>query len=422
MQFCQQIEEADVSLRNLIEAESKIKACDGNYDILTDDDEDVAGVSEVDSTDQFMLLMSGDVNTKHVYHRDSKTAKRSESAYKCPICGLQLKNSSLLKQHRDQNPSCSLARQESSSTSNFPCYFCKEICSNEHDRDLHTSVHQNGDSYTCPKCFKNYFNLKGLKRHIRIHYNYKPYVCKDCGLAFSETASLTRHYKKHLGIENSKHLICSECGKGFSERYAYDVHVRNHQGVKPFCCDQCGKSFSDKRLLRSHARLHLSTKEFICEFCNAEFRHRSTLTVHLRTHNGSRPYICHYCSKTFKQSVHLKTHLKAHEKSQQIGTRKTQGRAKSDKNKGENQCEICNQFFSSSYLKRHIVLHDNKKSFICSQLGCDKTFSALSQLNYHVKVKHGPNPIYSCQLCRKVCASKISLVKHMKAHQRKTQI
>lgn len=81
--------------------------------------------------------------------------------------------------------------------------------------------------HTCEICFKEYVDLKSIRRHmLRIHNIAPPF-----GLAVYE---------------------CVECFEKFSDKSHLDRHTLKHTGIKPHVCLKCNKAFSRKEHLTRH--------------------------------------------------------------------------------------------------------------------------------------------------------------------------
>lgn len=105
-----------------------------------------------------------------------------------------------------------------------------------------------------------------------------------------------------------------------------------------------------------------------------------SLRDHLKTHIGD-PFTCSYCEKTFSRSASYKAHLLTHKVDQtsQDNTTKNQNALQ------KVQCNICNKLLSSKgVLKTHLLIHGERKKYLCSV--CGRGFCNNSLLQSHLKV------------------------------------
>ena len=94
----------------------------------------------------------------------------------------------------------------------------------------------------------------------------------------------------------------------------------------------------------------------------------SEYTKHyLYVHESKEPeFGCPKCSKTFSKALTLQNHRKKKH------------------NVLHEECPHCQKTFSSSYLwTRHILVHSDKRPYVCS---CDKTFKTKTELQSHQKI------------------------------------
>ena len=136
--------------------------------------------------------------------------------------------------------------------------------------------------------------------------------------------------------------------------------------------------------------------------------------VSQRTTN--EPFVCLVCAKSFKYQRNLDTHISL-----------------THTNKHENQCQICDQNFATTYkLKRHMAeLHnvtqfgnsiysEEAKTFNC--MVCESVFKRKENLKAHEKT-HLDGSKFTCDKCGKQFTVKSSLVQESttskNAHRRK---
>lgn len=104
-------------------------------------------------------------------------------------------------------------------------------------------------NHTCHICFKEYVDLKSIRRHLlRIHAIEPPqgtalYECPDCFEKFSDKSHLNRHLLKHTGV---KPHVCLKCNKGFGRK----EHLTRHQ-LKVKCDQVKEKPKNDKKKMKT---------------------------------------------------------------------------------------------------------------------------------------------------------------------------
>ena len=138
-------------------------------------------------------------------------------------------------------------------------------------------------------------------------------------------------------------------------------------------CPYCGKKWSCKSALKTHIRVHTNERPFKCSQCTASFKQKIHLQQHKHTHSGIKKYKCNQCSKCFRQQSGLIIHKKTHE---------------SYENR-KHKCKYngCNKrFIQKNDLKKHYLVHQNKKPFKCDI--CGNGYRNTTQLKKHMTNKH----------------------------------
>ncbi|KAL7634428.1 UNVERIFIED_CONTAM: hypothetical protein RMT77_014805 [Armadillidium vulgare] len=104
---------------------------------------------------------------------------------------------------------------------------------------------------------------------------------------------------------------------------------------------------------------------------------------------------CRFCNFSFKGQAELKSHLKTHSKI-------------------KFKCVHCSyESNSKSLLRKHLVIHNNKKLFKCSKYSYE--CNRKGNLQRHI-LSHGNVKLFTCSECNYRCNEKGSLKKHMPIH------
>jgi hypothetical protein len=93
---------------------------------------------------------------------------------------------------------------------------------------------------------------------------------------------------------------------------------KKSERITNFRCDICLKFLCRKQSLRLHVEsVHLKIKKFKCNDCEFSTNDKRTLSTHSTIHFDSRPFVCDFkdCTRrtrTFKRMEYLKDHMKLH--------------------------------------------------------------------------------------------------------------
>lgn len=167
----------------------------------------------------------------------------------------------------------------------------------------------------------------------------------------------------------------ADCDKAFDRPIRLQSHINSHTGTRPHLCseDGCDKSFVKPEHLNRHMKEKHSDQSFVCDY-----------QVHRDDIGTLGP-----CDKVFESSTKLKRHRAVHEQ------------------KEDTTCswEGCGKVFrKQETLQRHIKsVHLGEDSFMCSRESadgeaCGQCFATVSQLKSHHLREHDV-PKYVCELC-----------------------
>ncbi|XP_052062635.1 zinc finger protein ZFP2-like [Mytilus californianus] len=178
---------------------------------------------------------------------------------------------------------------------------------------------------------------------------------------------------------------------GITKLSAHDTEMTG-QAVNDSKCTMCYKSIQCKHTTTDGKN---SSKKFQCDVCGNWFKHTYTLRKHKCNHEGE--YSCSVCNKRYGLPSYLKRHMRIH-----------------TDEKTFYKCRYCDKSLcSTSSLAAHERLHTLDKPFECDV--CHKRFTQSSNLTTHKKVHSEYRP-YVCELCSKPFRHKQSLLVHLRSH------
>jgi KRAB domain-containing zinc finger protein len=239
--------------------------------------------------------------------------------------------------------------------------------------------------HACPECPKKFKVQASLKIHIKKHElgtapvlkNYtgkdlkskadelnskldqgkiseNEWKCLDCDKIFKWKANLKDHYRlRHM---EDRPYACPECPKAFKLSSTMRSHVRNMHGSASGFVKKKGLSVEKEQILASVAEQgKISDTEWKCRDCDKTFSWEGGLREHYKLfHLVDRPFACSLCSRAFRMKTSLNVHLKR--------THKLDPGPDIEADAEKIPCTVCGKMFIQSYLKRHILLHENKVS------------------------------------------------------------
>jgi len=281
------------------------------------------------------------------------------------------------------------------------------------------SIHNKDDTlFECDECDHVYKSKQSLNVHKkRKHENTKiPCIDEKCDMIFSDTRSMKIHFEG----SHSNEFKCKYCIHSFKKNhilnqhlfnnhpeyiYRYDevdnifhcIHehcdffdtsvekIRQHYIRKHFnkvfkCPDKnCEKEFSMRYLLNNHIKTHLP-RTFECEECDSKFKTKDGLKSHFVKVHEEKIYFCEVegCgSSGFSKLCLLKEHMKFHNTNYEDYP---------------NMCSTCGyRTYCSTHLKRHELIHANKREFECRYTYCNECFNDSNGRNAHEKTHSNYN-------------------------------
>jgi KRAB domain-containing zinc finger protein len=211
-----------------------------------------------------------------------------------------------------------------------------------------------------------------------------------------------------------QNLLCKICNKQCSSTNSYNRHIKTHDDARPYICSKCDKPFKTSQVLSEHMKRHYDDRRYQCELCTRKFYSKASLNDHMRSHTGEKPFKCEVCGRFFGTKAILRQHmavsclwLKPKKKNYKFNFQIHTVREK------KYQCKICSKFLlTAGSLETHVKKHSGIKPFSCS--GCDKQFFTKEAMQRHFGAIHDTDNNFLCNVCSKVCSTKVHLNNHMK--------
>ena len=324
------------------------------------------------------------------------------------------------------------------------CKFCKvvlRVIDKENSVEIwekEKKIKQNDDK-TCGSCYKVFTRIQKRKLHEKLEHGY-----------YDVTIGRKRQYIVH-GIENDwekKRHQCENCNKSYASKVALKYHELRFHSKKllEYECEICIKKFLSETTLKRHIEsIHQSNCEQKCEICAAKFKRKDMLTSHCReVHHEANinhhyylnsslpakdayPYSCDVCGDRFKRKANAKRHKKlvhdtqkeasksnTHNKSEHVQINRNEEGPSDEIDK--TLCQICNKSFSAvKNLNRHIKLvHHGAKTNCCDS--CELSFVRKEDLEGHNNNVHKGTSAtkVECEKCKKQFGRRDNMLKHMK--------
>ncbi|KAL8736619.1 MAG: hypothetical protein Q9181_002317 [Wetmoreana brouardii] len=240
----------------------------------------------------------------------------------------------------------------------------------------HLLSHTNSRPFVCPHqpCTKDFLRHSHLQHHIKsAHSNVRDYGCEweGCGKRFLTATRLKRHHATHEGREKFKCNVYS-CGQTFRKHATLQRHILTvHEGRKPYSCELrdaddnvCGQGFETVGKLRAHeGRVH-GGKRFWCSICAKDSSRK----------DEAFQKASNWDEAGFSTYAQLQEHIKIDHPP---------------------KCNICGLACSSQReLKNHVELQhttpntDERKTHLCPEPNCGRTFTKKWNLNVHIQSTH----------------------------------
>ena len=106
--------------------------------------------------------------------------------------------------------------------------------------------------------------------------------CIFCGKPFSSSRNLERHLNVHKLHKSKKKFKCEPCEKSFLFASSLNKHIKSiHEGLKDYKCQSCEKKFTWPWALKAHKKTHRED-HFQCDFCDKLFSEYESLEDHTK--------------------------------------------------------------------------------------------------------------------------------------------
>lgn len=318
----------------------------------------------------------------------------------------------------------------------YQLYFVCELCGSSHrsksERWRHVFRAHNGDSaLTCNKegCGK-VFPTRTLKQeHCKNHHRLQgatPNVCEICGKLWGTRVDFWKHL---MGVHSDcVPLTCGVCLKIFCTVPDLQGHVHStHMPLTggDFCCDICGRAYSNRSKLSRHRRIHLidhhsdvlqvplpkkpcSLPTSIPENSSSDIFFSASSTPSVGTAKKFVPAV-KTVTKSISKSVSSQSSTIS--KLNKIPGLSQAIKASALKPQPLLFCDVCPEmtFHSIAQLAEHRrKIHSLHPCDLCS-----KFYGRTADLWKHVKRVHNNHPELTCQICKRISASKAHLESHI---------
>ncbi|XP_011300163.1 zinc finger protein 112 [Fopius arisanus] len=399
---------------------------------------------------------------------DNHMEKYHASQWVCNLCGMDLKTSDNLLQHKhakhydssdhlknvkhfnsdvSEDPSdrdetidikdedIPLSCRINPEKKDIPCDICGVIIETESFMAMHIKFHEPRSMHcsSCSRFFQSPYELFLHKQNVHKGFvdQKMKWFCEKCG----RFGSNTRFIKKHQKCGKTR-FKCKYCEVEFNRHKEFSIHQRkNHSeimttdpDVEKFKCPTCGKVFIEKDSYGCHLRVHRVRMErkYGCEKCDGSFLSPTQLKHHIDDiHVRRRDYKCSSCEKGFTSSRSLKAHEQRHisQTCQQCGEQFENIRilnkhllevhSISVPATGKHSCKECGKRFPKlRLLKDHRNIHSGKRPHVCDI--CKETFRTYAARWSHVQ-KH-KNGAFYCDHCKRKFSTKGHVRRHLACH------
>ncbi|XP_045195373.2 zinc finger protein ZFP2-like [Mercenaria mercenaria] len=304
----------------------------------------------------------------------------------------------------------------------------KKVCIDLSKLDVKDKSEVQSSQFICRVCESIFTNRPRWEMHIEDkHYHEYDLQCGSCFLPFVSDEETSSH---NCSISFNLTHSCLSCKDKKEYRFEKNLikHIEcEHDNIFPLSCEVCGKLLLSELVQRKHLAEHDPSFRH-CNLCNKDFIGRPLIQLddHLLKHDGIMRYRCHLCNEAYHKKISLSLHLTTkHEIGKSLCVcehcghsfphpRQLYKHVKNVCTKHKVFCEICEKWFSSTYIYTHKKLHSGERPFICEK--CGDSFPLADSLKIHMKYKHTFEKKFKCMQCEKAFVKLSTLQRHERVH------
>eukprot|EP00095_Tigriopus_kingsejongensis_P007001 maker-scaffold430_size173499-snap-gene-0.50 protein:Tk07001 transcript:maker-scaffold430_size173499-snap-gene-0.50-mRNA-1 annotation:"pr domain zinc finger protein 5-like isoform 1" len=303
----------------------------------------------------------------------------TDTAYDCPICGMEFMQIVALKEH------VHIHRVEGK----YDCPFCQKDFSEYPLIRKHIRAFHSEKKHNCPHCSKSFASADKLKIHSVIHSDLKEFLCNDCGKQFRRKDKLKEHWNRMHSQKNNNSINAS-----VEDSYKLQKNISLEVDSPGSANENIPPEKDPKKFIPKVSPYDYHRFIYKCHECFLGFKRRGMLVNHLaKRHPDISPetvpelnlpilkttkdYFCQYCSKVYKSSSKRKAHILKNHPGKKLPV--------SARDKSIEQAGVLNPTFSATVGSITSLPHN------CPF--CHKQYASHAKLLQHQRHKHnGESP------------------------------